>query len=396
MEKLRVGIIGLGCRGYSLMQDVILRMQDVEVTAVCDEYKDRVQAASKLAEEAGGKLPLAAVDVQEVLDSPLVDAVVIASAWESHIPIAVRAMHAGKAVGMEVGGAYSVKQCWDLVDAWEATKAPFMLLENCCYGRREMMAMNMVKKEYSGRCIHCKGGYLHDLREEIAGGKENRHYRLRNYIHRNAENYPTHELGPIAQILNINRGNRMLTLTSTVSKAEGLREYLSDSTSAFAQGDVVNTVIKCAGGETILLTLNTTLPRFYSRDFTVWGTKGMYEEATDSVFLDKIDAAYDFKWKEKWGNAAEYEKDYEHPTWKKFLAEGIKGSHDGMDWLEFEAFFDSVRNHRPCPIDVYDAAAWMSVTALAEESIALGGHPVAIPDFTNGKWILAGENREYA
>lgn len=156
MEKLRVGIIGLGCRGYSLMRDVILRMQDVEVTAVCDEYKDRVQAASKLAEEAGGKLPLAAVDVQEVLDSPLVDAVVIASAWESHIPIAVRAMHAGKAVGMEVGGAYSVKQCWDLVDAWEATKVPFMLLENCCYGRREMMVMNMVKKEYSGRSSTAK------------------------------------------------------------------------------------------------------------------------------------------------------------------------------------------------------------------------------------------------
>ena len=122
----------------------------------------------------------------------------------------------------------------------------------------------------------------------------------------------------------------------------------------------------------------------------------MYEEATDSVFLGEKDAAYDFKWKEKWGNAAEYEKDYEHPTWKKFLAEGIKGTHDGMDWLEFEAFFDSVRNHRPCPIDVYDAAAWMSVPALSEESIALGGHPVAIPDFTNGKWILAGENRENA
>lgn len=396
MEKLRVGVIGLGCRGYSLLKDVMLHMADVEITAVCDEYEDRAQAAAELTQNKTGKTPLTTVDVQEVLDSSQVDAVVISSAWESHIPLAVRAMYAGKAVGMEVGGAYSIKQCWDLVDAWEATKVPFMLLENCCYGRREMMVMNMAKKGVLGRIVHCKGGYLHDLREEIAGGEENRHYRLRNYIHRNAENYPTHELGPIAQILNINRGNRMLTLSSMASKAEGLLEYLTDrgqEIPGFSQGDVVNTTIKCAGGETIFLTLNTTLPRFYSRDFTVCGTKGMYEEATDSVFLDKKDVEYDFKWKEKWGNAADYESEYEHPTWKKFLAEGIQGGHDGMDWLEFEAFFDSVRNHRPCPIDVYDAAAWMCISVLSEESIALGGQPVAVPDFTNGKWILPSQEK---
>lgn len=391
MEKLRVGIIGLGCRGYSLLKDVMLRMMDVEVTAVCDEYEDRTQAAAKLIEDITGKKPLITLDAQEVLDSSQIDAVVITSAWESHIPLAVRAMYAGKAVGMEVGGAYSIKQCWDLVDAWEATKSPFMLLENCCYGRREMMVMHMAGQGVLGKIIHCKGGYLHDLRSEIAGGKENRHYRLRNYIHRNTENYPTHELGPIAQILHINRGNRMLTLSSMASKAEGLSEYLAEcgqEIPKFSQGDVVNTTIKCAGGETILLTLNTTLPRFYSRDFTVCGTKGMYEEATDSVFLDGKDAEYDFNWKKQWGNAARYEAEYEHPVWKKFLNDGIHGGHGGMDWLVFDAFFDSVKNHKPCPIDVYDAAAWMCISALSEESIALGGQPVAIPDFTNGRWIL--------
>lgn len=253
------------------------------------------------------------------------------------------------------------------------------------------MVMNMAGQGVLGKIIHCKGGYLHDLRSEVAGGKENRHYRLRNYIHRNTENYPTHELGPIAQILNINRGNRMLTLSSMASKAEGLSEYLAgygQEIPEFSQGDVVNTTIKCAGGETILLTLNTTLPRFYSRDFTVWGTKGMYEDATDSVFLNGKDAAYDFKWKEQWGNAVRYEAEYEHPVWKKFLNDGIQGGHDGMDWLVFDAFFDSVKNHKPCPIDVYDAASWMCISALSEESIALGGQPVAIPDFTNGRWIL--------
>lgn len=187
----------------------------------------------------------------------------------------------------------------------------------------------------------------------------------------------------------------MVSLTSTSSKAVGLHEYVNDRLGAehslanaeFAQGDVVTTVIKCAGGETITLTLDTTLPRFYSRDFTVRGTKGMYEEATDSVFLDKVHEEYDFKWKEQWGNAEKYSEEYEHPMWKAYKEEGVRGSHDGMDWLVFREFFDSILNGTPCPIDVYDTAAWMCITALTEESIALGGKPVMIPDFTKGAWI---------
>lgn len=305
-------------------------------------------------------------------------------------------MKAGKPVGMEVGGSYSVKECWDLVDTYEATQTPFMFLENCCYGRRELMALNMVKQGLFGDIVHCRGGYMHDLREEVSEGEKNRHYRLRNYIHRNCENYPTHELGPIARILNINHGNRMLTLTSMASRSAGIQEYIKDRMSddeklmntRFAQGDVVNTMIKCAGGETILLTLNTSLPRFYSRDFTVCGTKGMYEEENDTVFVDKkYTAEEEWDFKANWGNAKDYEKDYEHPIWQKFLNDGVQGGHGGMDWLVFEAFFDSIRNGEPCPIDVYDAASWMCISALSEESIAMGGHPVAIPDFTNGEWI---------
>lgn len=395
MKNLKVGIIGLGNRGYWLMKDVILLMPGIKVTAVCDVYEDRNEKAAALTEELCGHRPAMETDYKKLIARDDVDIVVITCAWEGHVQIAIEAMEAGKAVGMEVGGAYSIKQCWDLVDTYEKTKTPFMFLENCCYGRRELMALNMVQQGLFGDVVHCRGAYMHDLREEVSKGEENRHYRLRNYIHRNCENYPTHELGPIAKILQINHGNRMLSLTSMSSKASGLHEYIKDrmpdnntlSHTTFAQGDVVNTMIKCAGGETILLTLNTTLPRFYSRDFTVCGTKGMYEEENDSVYLDKkYTLEEEMEWKKFWGNAKEYEEEYDHPIWKKFLNDGVHGGHGGMDWLVFEAFFDSIRNNTLCPIDVYDAASWMCITALSEESIALGGQPVAVPDFTNGAW----------
>lgn len=396
MKNLNVGIVGLGMRGYWLMKDVILLMPGVKVTAVCDVYEDRNERAAKLTEEVCGHVPATETDYKKLIARDDVDVVVVSCAWESHIKVAIDAMKAGKPVGMEVGGSYSVKECWDLVDTYEETQTPFMFLENCCYGRRELMALNMVKQGLFGDIVHCRGGYMHDLREEVSEGEKNRHYRLRNYIHRNCENYPTHELGPIARILNINHGNRMLALTSMASRSAGIQEYIKDRMSddeklmntRFAQGDVVNTMIKCAGGETILLTLNTSLPRFYSRDFTVCGTKGMYEEENDTVFVDKkYTAEEEWDFKANWGNAKDYEKDYEHPIWQKFLNDGVQGGHGGMDWLVFEAFFESIRNGEPCPIDVYDAASWMCISALSEESIAMGGHPVAIPDFTNGEWI---------
>lgn len=397
MEKLKVGVIGLGARGSDLLKQIILPMEQIQVTAVCDLYEDRTKAGAEEVRKKYGSEPFYTTNASEVIHHEQVDAVVISCAWEGHVPLAIEAMRAGKAVGMEVGGSYSVQQCWDLVHAYEETKTPFMFLENCCYGRRELMVLNMVRQGIFGDIVACKGGYCHDLRDEVSGGEKNRHYRLRNYTHRNLENYPTHELGPIAKVLGINHGNRMITLTSTASRSAGLHEYIKTHMpeeekllhTQFAQGDVVTTVIRCAHGETITLVLDTTLPRYYSRDFTVRGTKGMYEEVTDSVFLDEKHKEFDFDWKPQWGNAKEYEGDYEHPIWKAFLEDGVHGSHGGMDWLVFSAFFDSVIEKKPCPIDVYDAASWMCISALSEESIALGGHPVAIPDFTNGAWTTS-------
>ncbi len=398
MKDIRIGYIGLGGRGQSLLDDIILE-QGENVTAVCDLYEDRVKKGADSVEKKCGKRPKEYIDYMDVINDENVNTIIITSAWESHTEIAVAALKAGKATAMEVGGAYTLEQCYELVKTYEETLTPFMFLENCCFGRREMMALHMTELGVFGEIVHCAGGYQHDLRNEISFGKENRHYRLRNYLTRNCENYPTHDLGPIAKVLKINHGNRMLTLTSTASKSAGLHEYIMKNKSDdeflknahFAQGDIVTTVIKCANGETIVLTLDTTLPRFYSRGFTVRGTKGMYEEATDSVFLDREeDIKHDIDWKKVCaGNAEKYQDEYDHPIWKKYIESGfVQGSHDGMDWLEFQLFFEALRNDEPMPIDIYDAASWMSITALSEMSIAHGGAVVDIPDFTNGKWHM--------
>lgn len=396
MKKIHLGIIGLGARGSALLETVILQHPDAEVTAVCDRHADRCGKAAGIVEAAMGKRPAVTENYRDILAMPEVDAVILCTSWNQHINICVEAMEAGKPVGCEVGGAYSVRECWKLVETYEKTGVPVMLLENCVYGRDEMMVLNMAEQGVLGTVVHCEGGYRHDLREEIAFGKENRHYRLNNYIHRNAENYPTHELGPIARILHINRGNRMLTLTSVASRSAGLREYVRRvkpedealRSTDFRQGDVVNTIITCANGATILLTLDTTLPRFYSRGFTVQGTRGMYMEDNRSVFLDgEPHAADHFSWQKHWNNVEEYRERYEHPVWKQYLSEGIKQGHDGMDWLEFCDFIRFLQNGGEAPVDVYDMAAWMCITPLAEQSIAMGGQPVAIPDFTNGAWI---------
>ena len=394
-KKIGVAVIGLGNRGLSLLEHCILPRPEIEVAAVCDVYDDRVKKASDMTEAAGRPRPMTTADYRDVLERKDVDAVLILSAWESHVGAACDAMRAGKYAAVEVGGAYSLDDCWRLVRTYEETGVPCMMLENCCYGRDELMVLNMVRQGLFGEIVHCQGGYRHDLRDEVSFGRETRHYRFRNYLSRNCENYPTHELGPIATLLDINRGNRMLTLVSVASKSAGLHEFLmrekgpeyDAANLRFAQGDVVTTIIKCARGETICLTLDTTLPRAYSRGFHVQGTKGMYMEDNKSVFLDGKDNAFDFKWHERWNSAEEYREEYDHPVWKAYLKEGVRGGHDGMDWLVLGAFFDCVKKKSRTPIDVYDAAAWMSISCLSEQSIAMGGMPMAIPDFTNGAWI---------
>ena len=398
MKTIKFGVIGLGNRGYSMLRSVLLPVEGVEFVAVCDEYADRAEAAAALVEVKKGKRPeIVTTDYHEVLKREEVDAVYIATSWETHIGIAIDAMRAGVAVALEVGGAYDLQECYELVKAYEETKTPFMLMENCCFAKEELLATAMTRAGKFGEVVHCSGAYGHDLRDEITAGYQKRHYRLRNYHLRCAENYPTHELGPIARLLNINRGNRMVSLTSVASKAAGLRDYIKDNGEQidptirdyeWQQGDIVTTTIRCSGGETIVLTLDTTLPRYYNRAFTVRGTRGMFEAAPYLVYLNGQPEYFDTTkmLRENLGNAAQYEKEFLPPIWQSADENVAARSHGGIDDIEFEVFFDALREGKPMPIDVYDAASWMCVTALSEASIAAGGQAQAIPDFTDGKW----------
>lgn len=397
MEKVRMAVIGLGQRGSGLTE-TLLAIEEADITYVCDLYEDRIADEIARIEKSRGVKPQGTTDYREVLASPEVDAVLVSTCWSEHVPVAVAAMKAGKAVALEVGGAYDINDCYRLVAAWEETRAPFMLMENCCFDRFEMLATSLVRNGVLGEIVHCHGAYSHDLRDEILGGNVNRHYRLENYRNRNCENYPTHELGPIAKLLDINRGNRMVSLSSFASKSVGLTEFsYSDKNpdpslkgAKFRQGDVITTVITCAGGETITLTLNTTLPGYYSREFTVRGTKGTCNQEANMVILD--DGSGHKYWEPHltlghfMNNADEY-KQYLPAEWRDITDEQLKLGHGGMDYIEFRKFIDTLLSGEEMPIDVYDAAAWMAVSALSEQSIALGGAPVAFPDFTGGAWV---------
>lgn len=389
-EEIRVGAIGIGERGRETVKNILCETDGVKVVHVCDAYEDRVRLGRDIVREKQGHEPKCTTDYLELIADPDVDAVVIMSAWENHIPATLAAMRAGKYVGCEVGGAYTLDDCFELVRAYRETGRHAMLLENCCYGRDELMVMNMVRQGLFGKVVACEGGYHHDLRDEILFGEENRHYRLRNYKSRCAENYPTHELGPIAKVLGLNRGNRMLSLTSTASGAWGLNDYAERNekvnpelrTFPFAQGDMVKTVIKCAGGELITLTLDTTLPRHYSRGFTVRGTRGAFSEWNRAVFLDSAGESGNTDW----DNRAENYAKYDHPIWRRYEEEGVRGTHDGMDWLLYESFFDYIRRGDVPPVDTFDMASWMAITPLSEQSIKSGSAPVEVPDFTDGEW----------
>ncbi len=395
-RPIRLGIVGLAGRGTGQMQ-TLLGMPDVKIAAVCDVYADRVERARQIALDKQGFAPEGTLDYRELNAREDLDAVVVMSSWTTHILISVDAMRAGKRVAMEVGGAASLEECWQLVRASEETRKPCMMLENCCYGQEEMALLNMVKKGLFGELVHCQGGYQHDLRDEIGKGDINRHYRQDNFLNRNGDLYPTHELGPIAKYLNLNRGNRMVSLVSLASKAAGLQAWLHENRAGdpltkrqVNQGDIVNTIIKCANGETVLLTHDCTLPRPYSRGGRIQGTRGIWMEDNRSLYIEGRSPHDPSFWTHRWESDKAYMEEFKHPLWKEYEEFGLRGGHGGMDYLVLRAFVESVQEEKNPPIDVYDTAAWMAITCLSEQSAAMGGMPVAVPDFTNGAWI----NRE--
>ena len=396
MKKIRVVFCGCGHRSIGISK-IVKVIPDFETIAVCDPYLDKAEDMAKFMEENTGVKPAVYGDHIKMFEELKPDAAIVATTWETHVRVSIDALNRGVAVAMEVGGAYNLDECYELIEAYERTKTPFMFLENCCFGQDELLVTSLVRNGVLGEISYCSGAYAHDVREEIAYGDIKRHYRLRNYIHRNAENYPTHELGPIAKLLNINRGNRMLSLVSYSSKARGLHEYVQKKPELaylkdveFKQGDVVQTMIKCENGELITIKLDTTMPRYYSRELVVRGTKGQYDMDNRAVYTDDDyckDAA-DGMWEAShWFKSEEryYEK-YMPEKWRHVTPEMIAQDHGGMDYFEFEVFADCLKNGKEMPIDVYDAVSWMSITFLSEMSLKQGGMPVEIPDFTKGAY----------
>jgi len=388
MRTIKMSIIGLGGRGTWWLSE-LLKMEDVEITAVCDKHEDRMENGRAMCAAKYGHEVYGSVDWHDVIGrDDGSEAVMITTYWNDHVKIAIAAMKAGKYAAFEVGPAQSIQQCWDLVRTYEETGVPCMLMENCCYGREEMTVLNMVKKGLFGELIHCQGGYEHDLRA-VADSMKRDHERAWHYLHRNAELYPTHELGPIMTFLDINRGNRLLSLNAMATKSRGLKKYINDkcgpdhplADADFKLGDIITTSIRCANGETIVLTHDTSSPRPYSRGGRVQGTCGLWMEDLHALHIEGRPGG------ESWEPMSNFWEEYEHPLWKKTKATDYTGGHGGMDWLVMRAFLEAVRRKIQTPIDVYDSVTMMAVAILSEESISMGSAPVAIPDFTDGMWL---------
>lgn len=406
-KKVRLGFIGVGLRGQSHL-DMAMYRSDVDIIAICDIDPKAITIAKNMIAKKGRKEPAiyqnGPHDFENLVKRDDIDGVVIATPWEWHVPMALASMKEGKYTGVEVSATVTLQESWDLVNMYEKTGAHCMILENVCYRRDVMAVLNMSRKGMFGSLSHVQCGYQHDLREvkfndgihPHGGGVEfgekaisEAKWRTQHSVDRNGDIYPTHGLGPVAEILNINRGNQFLYLTSMASSSQGLHDYIvkkggPDHPNAkvkFKLGDIVQTMIKCANGETILITHDTNLPRPYSLGFRVQGTNGIWTEDNKSIYLDGISPK-----KHSWEDFKSYQEKFDHPLWVKHAADAENAGHGGIDYFVLRAFIEAIKNKVAPPIDVYDAAAWSAIAPLSEESIKKGSAPVKIPDFTRGKW----------
>jgi len=405
--KVRLGFIGVGLRGRNHLEMALYR-DDVEIVAICDVDPNAILLAQKMIADKGRKPAVAYQkgdhDFENLAKRSDIDGVVIATPWEWHVPMALEVMKQGKYAGVEVSATVTLQESWDLVNMFEKTGSHCMILENVCYRRDVMATLNMVRQGMFGSLSHVQCGYQHDLREvkfndgkqAYGGGVEfgakgfsEAKWRTQHSVDRNGDLYPTHGLGPVAEMLNINRGNQFAYLTSMASPAMGLHQYIEEKGGKdhpnakvkFKCGDVVQTMIKCHNGETILITHDTNLPRPYSLGFRVQGTKGIWMDDNKSIYLEGVSAKA-----HRWEDFKPYQEKYDHPLWKAHAADAENAGHGGIDYFVLRAFIESIKNKVAPPIDVYDAAAWSAIAPLSEESIAKGSAPIQIPDFTRGKW----------
>ncbi len=341
VEKVKIGVIGTGLRGQNHLE-LLLHRKDVEIAAICDISDVMLASARQLFQKANKALPKIYTGsdyaYRELLAANKYDAILIATPWEWHAPMILDSIKAGiKYVASEVILGITLQDHWDVVEAATNSNAHVMMLENVCYRRDVMAVMNMVKQGVLGELIHMQAGYQHDLRgvkfndgktpynsgvEFGDKGFSEAKWRTLHSVHRNGDLYPTHGIGPVALMLDINRGNRFLSLSSFDTKARGLHRYIvnkggKDHPNAsvnFRLGDIVTTHLKCANGETILLQHDTNSPRPYSLGFRVQGTNGLWMDVNDSVYVEGISKPHE------WDPAKEWLDKYDHPLWKRWAS----------------------------------------------------------------------------
>jgi len=392
MEKVRIGYVGVGGMGSNHVRN-LLRIDGAELRAVCDIVEEKVARIQQWVVEAGQPKPegysRGKWDFKRMCDRDDLDLVYTATPWRWHVPVCVAAMERGKHAATEVPAAVTLDECWQLVETSEKMRRHCVMMENCCYGRSELLVLNMVRKGLFGELLHGEAGYLHDFRYGLFSKTDPLPWRMIHAIERNGNLYPTHGLGPLAQCMNINRGDRFDYLVSMSSKSRGLnlaaeKKYGADHPLAkmdYAIGDVNSSLIRTVNGVTIVLSYDCSTPRPYSRINLIQGTKGIFRGYPDRIYIeDRSPEAH------TWESPDRYFEEYEHPLWKA-LGDSAKGAgHGGMDYIEDYRLVQCLRQGVPTDMDVYDAAAWSAVSALSERSVANRSRPVDFPDFTRGAW----------
>lgn len=407
-DKVKIAIIGVGLRGQNHLA-LVLKRDDVDLVAICDVDPRMLEMAKAMITKSGKPMPKIFTGDnnawKKMLQLKEIKAVIIATPWEWHKPMIIGSLEAGlKYVATEVILGITLQDHWDVVRAAEKYDAHVMMLENVCYRRDVLAVLNMVRQGVFGEILHLQGGYQHDLREvkfndgvkPYGGGVEfnekgfsEARWRTNHSVHRNGELYPTHGIGPVAQCININRGNRFLKLNSFATKSRGLHKYVVDHGGEshpnakvnFRLGDIVTTTIDCANGETIILQHDTNSPRPYSLGFRVQGTNGLWMDINSSIYIEGKSKPH------QWDDAKAWLEKYDHPLWKKYGSDAEGAGHGGMDFFVIHAFLESVKRGTPTPLDVYDAATWSAITPLSEQSIELGNETIDFPDFSGGKWM---------
>ena len=394
-DTVRIAFIGLGSRGNEAVKRYMY-IQGVKIVALCDLLPERVDSCQNILTK-NNRQPAVQYSGEDgwkkVCERNDIDLIYICTHWQSHATIAVYAMKHGKHVAVEVPAALTIDECWQLVNAAEKNRRHFMMLENCCYDFFEMATLNMAQKGVFGDVIHCEAAYIHDLRSRMFDEKNGywNMWRLKYNTGHTGDPYPTHGLGPVCQILNIHRGDKMNYLVSVSTNQFGLTEYAKEkfkidskyTNTTYKLGDMNTTIIHTEKGKTIMVQHDVTSPRPYSRIHLISGTKGFAEKYPEQHIALEPNA-HEFLEKEKMDSLL---KVYEHPFSKEIgeLARKV-GGHGGMDFIMDYRLIYCLRNGLPLDEDVYDAAEWSCIVDLSEKSVLNGSVPVKIPDFTRGAW----------